>query len=135
MVIAIDGRDGAGKSPIARCLSWQLQMPAIETDLYIIPDTSPLEYRYDDLFRAVQSRLKNDRPVIVEGIFVLKNLEKIGVPSDFLILVETPSFDGSHGLKSELDRYFKDYAPEQKCNFRFQWDSESSGRELPFQCV
>ena len=31
-LIVIDGRDGVGKSPLGRRLSWELQAPLIETD-------------------------------------------------------------------------------------------------------
>jgi len=33
MIIAIDGRNGAGKTSLARYLAWQLGMPVLETDL------------------------------------------------------------------------------------------------------
>ena len=135
MVIAIDGRDGAGKSPTARCLSWHLQMPAIETDMYFVRDSRPIKYRYEDLSRVIHSRLDSDRPVIVEGIFVLKTLKKMNLVPDFHILVEATSFAGSCGLEAELDQYFDQYKPDERCDFKLRWDDNNVERKLPFQCA
>lgn len=42
LTIAIDGRNGAGKTPVARYLTWQLGMPMLETDLWLT-STSPCD--------------------------------------------------------------------------------------------
>src|SRR5690606_41471548 len=72
--IAIDGVDGAGKTELARYLSWQLGMPAVETDLFLIPE-SGLTYRQEDLAEVVHGRLRHDRPLIVEGVRILRSEE------------------------------------------------------------
>jgi hypothetical protein len=36
MTIGVDGRNGAGKSSLARYISWQLGMPVLETDLWLM---------------------------------------------------------------------------------------------------
>jgi hypothetical protein len=41
LLIGIDGLDGSGKSGLAAWLSWQLEMPAVHLDTYIIRDRAP----------------------------------------------------------------------------------------------
>jgi len=67
LLIAIDGLAGSGKSSLAAWLSWQLEMPAIHLDTYIIRDSEPLAFRSDHLKAAVDSCLEMRQPVIVEG--------------------------------------------------------------------
>ena len=37
LLIVIDGADGMGKSSLASWLAWQLGMPAVQLDLFILP--------------------------------------------------------------------------------------------------
>ena len=79
-LIGIDGRDHAGKSPIGRYLALHMGMPTIETDLFVLDknqrkEPEKVEYRRKELKRVIDARFKLDRPVIVEGIFLLKTLE------------------------------------------------------------
>jgi hypothetical protein len=60
ILIGIDGLDGSDKSSLAAWLSWQLEMPAIHLDLYIVPDTDPLEFRTDHLATLKIARLQTD---------------------------------------------------------------------------
>jgi len=53
LLIAIDGLDGAGKTSLAAWLSWQLEMPAVHLDLYIVRDADPLQFRIDDLAKVL----------------------------------------------------------------------------------
>jgi hypothetical protein len=39
-VIATDGRDGVGKSPLGRKLAFDLHVPLVETDLFLVPENS-----------------------------------------------------------------------------------------------
>ncbi len=42
LLIGIDGLWGAGKSGLASWLGWQLGMPTVSLDLYIVRGTDPL---------------------------------------------------------------------------------------------
>lgn len=117
--IAIDGADGVGKSVLARYLAWELNMPAVETDLYIEPDVQPPSYRYDDLSRVIAERHRLNRPVIVEGVFLLDTLDKIGIESDFLVLVERDDDHGSGFLRGPLAKYRQKFNPQGCASFRF----------------
>lgn len=86
LTIAIDGRNGAGKSSLARYLAWQLGMPAVETDLWLV-ETSPIIHDIRPLQAVIDSRHKCNRPIIIEGVAVLRTLESLGVSPDFVIMV------------------------------------------------
>ncbi len=78
LLIAIDGPDGVGKSSLASWLAWQLEMPSLNLDLYLVRDSKPLQWRTDDLERAIHSRLDLSRPVIIEGVLLLMSWRKSG---------------------------------------------------------
>jgi hypothetical protein len=120
ILFAVDGRDGAGKSAVASWLAWQLGMPAIQLDLYLLQG-SPVRWRIDELRAALNARIKNEKPVIVEGVAVLKALQQTNLKSDFLVFVENTGFDGSHGLGGEIANYFSEYRPQQAADFVLSW--------------
>lgn len=68
LLIGVDGIDGAGKSSFASWLSWQLELPAVNLDLYVVRGSSPIRWRSDDLRRVLEARQELQRPVICEGI-------------------------------------------------------------------
>src|SRR5690242_16497425 len=88
LLIGLDGRWGAGKSSLASWLAWQLGMPSVHLDLYIVRNCSPLNWRYDDLERVLAARLNQQRPVIVEGICLCQALQQANRQPDFLVWVE-----------------------------------------------
>ena len=86
LTIAIDGRNGAGKTSVARYLAWQLGMPVLETDLWL-SSTSPVTHRIEEIREVMRARHHRDRPVIIEGVMMLRTLELLGVQPDYLIFV------------------------------------------------
>ena len=119
--IAIDGFDGAGKSPLGRYLSWKLQVPLIETDLLIISHSKPVNFDLECLQKLVNARHSLDRPVIVEGIKILETLKNINIDPDFLVFVENLGFSGSHSLESEIKEYLSKFKSKEKAVFLYQW--------------
>lgn len=121
-LIAIDGQDGAGKSSLGRFLSLQTDMPCIETDLYLNPANEDIDYLETELARVVDSRLSHGdvgRPVIVEGIFVLELLGRIGFSPDYLIYVEREGHLGCSEWQDKFARYQKEYKSRCKADFQF----------------
>jgi hypothetical protein len=116
--IAVDGVDGCGKSTLSRYLAWQLGMPTIELDLLIDENA---QHDVPTLCRLIESRHKRDRPVIVEGVFVLRALAKAGVSVDFLICVEAEGYRGSHIFEDDFRTYEQGYDPKKKADFTFRW--------------
>lgn len=128
LLIAIDGLDGAGKSSLAAWLSWQLEMPAVHLDLYIVRDSSPLQFRASELTKVLDARAKLHRPVIVEGILVLKVLSEIGRTPDFLVFVHRASHKSS--LRTLTSDYLREFKPHQKANQTIKWSSAKRDRAI-----
>jgi len=122
-IIAIDGRDGSGKSSIAQYLAWQLGMPAVELDTFLDRSCDRLALRDEELLRVLNSRLESDRPVIVEGVFVLRVLHRLSLKPDFLIIMEQRGHTGSISLADEFEDYETEYTPKEHCQFEFIWDN------------
>lgn len=122
LTIGVDGHDGVGKSVLARHLAWDLNLPAIETDMFIIRDVEPPAYRYDDLSRLITAWHALDRPVIMEGVFLLDTLKKIDVDCDFLIYVESDANHSSYYLSEKLRKYDETYKPTERASYRFNCD-------------
>ncbi len=122
LIIGIDGEDGSGKSSLAAWLSWQLEMPAIHLDVFLIEDRIPLSWDYDDLKRAIDGaqRKGRRRPVIVEGIFLLDVLARVDRSPDFFVLVEKVHHAGN--LRDELAPYLE--RAKQKANYVLNWSSK-----------
>lgn len=133
LTIAIDGRNGAGKTSLARYLAWQLGMPVLETDLWL-SSTSPVTHRIDALREVVRSRHRQDRPVIIEGIMMQRTLELLGVRPDYLIVVtnealEADPDDDDSGvptcLSGEVDVYLRERQPARRADFHLIWREPS----------
>jgi uridine kinase len=118
----IDGPDGVGKSVLSRFLSWELNMPAIEMDLFINSENEPPSYRYEEFYNVINQRHSLNRPVIVEGIFLLDTLKKVNVECDVLIYVENKEFSGSDQLSGELTEYRNKYNPKNAAKYTFECD-------------
>jgi uridine kinase len=117
--IAIDGVDGAGKSPLARFLAWQLQMPAIGTDLALIAEDRAIHHKNDLVKALIESR--HNRPVIVEGVFILRTPTQIEIDPDVLIRVEAEGQDGSIRWQQEYMNYKAISPRSTKPDFVLNW--------------
>jgi hypothetical protein len=114
LLICVDGADGLGKSSLALWLAWQLGAVATPLDLYIVPDTNPLQWRIGDLGRVIEARLKVG-PAIVEGILALDALDALKRPPDFLVFVEG---DGSSSwLAPQIAEYNERRGPRDRAHF------------------
>jgi len=102
LLIGIDGIDGSGKSSAASWLSWQLEMPTVYLDLYLVRDSEPLTWRYEDLSRVLDMQIALQRPVVVEDLTLLRVLQKIGRVPDFLVFVEKDQHEGSLGSELQV---------------------------------
>lgn len=131
LTIAIDGRNGAGKTSLGRYLSWQLGMPMLETDLWIYRKL-PVRHRTAELRRLVQSQHRCQRPVIIEGIMMLRTLELLGVQPDYFVFVTNEALesdpeedDEDRGppqcLSEEVDAYLRKRQPAKRADRHLTW--------------
>lgn len=104
-VVAVDGRAGAGKTTLARFLSWYFNSSLVELDLFLAE--GGLVRRESDVERIVKFRLDFRRPVIVEGLLVLDVLDSIGVKPDYTIYVRNAARPNGCGFARESTEYEK----------------------------
>ena len=121
LLIAVDGVDGVGKSSLASWLGWQLGMPTVHLDFYVIRESSPLRWMTDELARMIGTRLDIGRPVIVEGIRILDALDQIKRSPDFLIYVRGAD---RHSFSRELSEYRMRQKPEVRAQFSLEGFSD-----------
>jgi hypothetical protein len=103
-------------------------MPAVHLDLYMVRDSSPLQFRTNDLSEALDARASQDRPVIVEGILLLKVLDEIGRTPDLLVFVRRASHQSS--LRTLTTEYLREFTPQQKADWIVRWSSANRDRKM-----
>lgn len=124
LTIAVDGVDNSGKSTLGRFLAWQLGMPLIETDLLLKDKSEDIEHDLATFTRLLKSRHDLDRPVIVEGVLVLRTLKRVGVKPDFLIYVDATGREGSLTWQAQFKAYAAKYRPRETAHYTFSWSGE-----------
>ena len=120
LIIGIDGRCGAGKTSVACWLGWQLGMPVISLDLYLVSDTKPQAWRYAHLARVLASRAESDRPVIVEGVCLCQVLEAIDLEPGFLGWVENAG-GPERSPNDPSEKYVPNYDPIGNADHKLCW--------------
>ena len=118
-LIAVDGLTGSGKSGLSRYLALELEMPVIETDTLRRMDQEQPSYKLDELKDLIQARHELDRPVIIEGIFLLDTLDKIGIEPDYFIYVINSEADAGYALRESLPKYISSFKTEKRANYVF----------------
>ncbi len=109
-ILAIDGRDGIGKSVLARYLAYRLNMPVSETDNFLLGDGT---FDHNDCLNLTfRKRHDRNNPTIVEGIFAAKTLEKIGLEADLLIRCSRKDELGNDEWRDDFIRYEDNYEPD-----------------------
>ncbi len=120
VVIGIDGRQGAGKSSLASWLAWQLEVPAVHLDLYLVHDSAPLDWRYGDLGQVLAAARAKGRPIIVEGICLCQALLEVDRDPDFLVWLENEG-GPEHGPEEPTDEYVQEFDPAMNADFVLRW--------------
>ena len=128
LLIGIEGLDGSGKSALAAWLSWQLDMPAVHLDLYVVRGSNPLTWRTDDLARVVDARRSLARPVIVEGILLLNAMDAINRKPDFLVFVEKDQHQST--MEERVVSYLSKHNPQTTADYVLRWSSAEYDRRV-----
>ncbi|UEM02535.1 hypothetical protein JL101_021465 [Skermanella rosea] len=118
LLIAIDGRDGAGKSSLASWLSWQLNMPSVNLDLFLTG--KGLHWRIEDLARLLETRCAT-KPLIVEGIFVLEILSELDRTPDFTVFVDNQKNISDNSLMADIRDYWRRYNLPESATYKLIW--------------
>ena len=118
-IVSIDGRDSAGKSSLGRYLAWQLGMPRLELDTFRDLSGSAFQFHLQNIKRAIDSRLCRDRPVIVEGVTVLKVLSEMDYAPNFTVFVEYQSGELPE-LAPDLKDYLNGYKPHKNAAYVYE---------------
>jgi hypothetical protein len=121
MTIVVDGVDHSGKSSLARFLAWQLGMPAIEADVALKRGTGPPAHDTDLLGRLVNDRLGDNRPVIVEGVFILRSLHALGLAPDIVLGVRAKGRTGSLTWQRAFTKYRDEFPRSESPDYVFKW--------------
>ena len=114
-LIAIDGRDGTGKTTLGRFLAWHFNISLVETDLFL-RNGAGLSYHTDQIDRIISQRLSKPRPVIVEGVAVLQLLQSLGRKPDLLVYVTNSNHSGGSTLAKALEQYESSFKPAALAN-------------------
>ncbi|PMM74546.1 hypothetical protein BCT47_21410 [Vibrio splendidus] len=100
--IWIDGKDGSGKSYLAKQLGEQLEIPVISVDDFLVRQQGfyVSSVRFDQLRDTINQASK---PVIIEGVCLLKVKEKLGIEGGLDIYVKRMSPMGYWADADECD--------------------------------
>src|SRR5215216_5657937 len=82
-LIAIDGRPGSGKTTLGRFLAWWFNVSLVETDLFLFEGEGRYRYHADEIKRIIDARQGRDRPAIIEGVTVLRQIASMQLSADF----------------------------------------------------
>jgi hypothetical protein len=84
-IFSIDGHPGAGKSTLSGWLSWQLSMPVVHLDMFLLGNHK-IEWS-NELVSVLRKRPDEKRPVIVEGCGVDDALRSANMVADLKVFV------------------------------------------------
>ncbi len=121
-LIAIDGKSGSGKTTLGRFLSWNYNVSLIETDFFRQLTNETLEYNESEIKRIIGSRLKKERPVIIESAIVQKLLNNINLKPDYIIYIVNESYERDDWLVSVISEYDKEFKPKETSNLVIELD-------------
>ena len=88
-VIAIDGKDGVGKSTLAKKIAINLNGSYLELDQFIEKNKGHYvsAIKKDDLLNEIRNN-SNKKPVLIEGICAQEVLKSLNMKADVLIYVK-----------------------------------------------
>jgi hypothetical protein len=127
LLIGIDGINGSGKSALAAWLSWQLEMPAVHLDLYLVPNRDPPAWRTEDLARVIEVQKALERPMLIEGILLLNVLDSINRKPDVLVFVDKHEHQSSEDY---LAAYLNQRTPKEVADYVLEWSSAEHDRRV-----
>ncbi|MFO6419968.1 hypothetical protein ACLBKS_07175 [Hylemonella sp. W303a] len=114
-IVSIDGADGSGKTTLGRFLAWYFNVTLLESDNFIL-EGKGLIYDVDTVRALIRRRLKKPRPILIEGVVVLRLLSEVGYQSDFHIHLQKDSGSSSEFLADALEQYQREFRPSERAH-------------------
>lgn len=114
-IVSIDGADGSGKTTLGRFLAWYFNVTLLESDNFIL-EGHGLIYDVDTVSAIIRRRLKKPRPILIEGVVVLRLLAEAGYQSDFHIHLQKKNGASSQFLAGVLEQYQSEFRPSERAN-------------------
>jgi len=101
-IVGIDGKDGAGKSTIARKVSSELKIRHINLDDYVEKHSGTYvpNIKNEELLAAINS---SNNPLIIEGVCLLAIMEKFNLKPDLSVYVKKMDRYGFWHDRDECD--------------------------------
>jgi hypothetical protein len=87
----------------------------------LIRDSEPLAWHVNEIKRILDLQRQLDRPIIIEGVLLLKVLQSIRYEPDFLLFVEKDLHDST--MQKHTSAYLKTFQPKSKANLLVRWSS------------
>ena len=121
-LVAFDGYQGAGKSSVVRAMAKFLDIPACHLDDFV----KPKQGNYFNSIDLQGLRVALDRrPMLVEGVCVLKVLQSLNVTPDRLVYVNSPRPEpgttlGDGPLAAEVSAYHRTFDPESAADVLYR---------------
>ena len=86
----------------------------------------PKRWAHDTVLlgRLLEVRHGMDRPVIIEGVFVLRALKQLGIEPDYVIGVSARGRRGSHNLQYSFRKYRTEFPRTKLSDYRLSWVSK-----------
>ncbi|WP_406855185.1 hypothetical protein ABEG18_21985 [Alsobacter sp. KACC 23698] len=125
-LVALDGWPDVGKTTLGRFLAWRFNVTLLETDLFLTPRPDDrLVYLNNQITRIIDDRLQGcfPRPIIVEGIAVLRLLKKVQRAPDFVIHVTNRLVLDAGNLIDEMEAYDAEFRPRERADLTITLDN------------
>lgn len=113
-IVALDGRDGAGKTTLGHYLALHSGRQFLDTDFYLKRRKLAAPKHTRDLALVLNRQKVRNRPVVLAGVFVARSLRSMGFSIDFLVRVIRVEQSGCDRWGDDYDSYEADYTPVHK---------------------
>jgi Shikimate kinase len=113
-ILALDGRDGAGKTTLGHYLALHSGRQFLDTDFYLKRSKLAAPTHTKDLARVLNRQKGRNRPIVLAGVFIAETLKKMSISIDLLVRVIRVEQSGNDGWGDDYNSYEAAYNPVHK---------------------
>lgn len=110
-IVAIDGRDGSGKTTLGHYLALRSGRQFLDADLYLKRTRSAVPTHSRDLVRVLNRWKRRDRPILLAGVFIGETLTMFGF-SPTLVRVVRVEQSGVPAWSEHYLKYERRFRPK-----------------------